>query len=233
MIRLRNTYLSDFVALIFPEACAACECTLVAGERVLCTGCLLDLPFTHFHNQPDNAVATQFWGKVQLQYAYAMLHFNKGGKVQNMVHRFKYGGEKRIGITLGEMAGDQVKQHHIFAKADCIIPVPLHRSKLRKRGFNQSECFAQGIASKLNIPVFTNNLLRAVATSTQTKKSRFARFENMRSVFTVRNAHELENKHILLVDDIVTTGSTLEACCNELLKIPGVTISVATIAYAV
>ncbi|MBE9586755.1 ComF family protein [Mucilaginibacter sp. JRF] len=228
---LRNTYLADFIALIFPDLCAACNRQLLKGEQVICTACKFDLPYTNFHQQKDNIVARQFWGKLKIEHAYALLYFTKGGKVQNMVHRFKYEGEKQVGVALGNIAGEQLKGL-TTGTFDYIIPVPLHKSKLRKRGYNQSKLFADGLAQKLDAPVELDNLVRVIATETQTRKSRFARFENMREVFAVANAGKLANKHILLVDDIVTTGSTLEACGIELLKVPGLKLSIATIAYA-
>lgn len=229
---LRNTYLADFIALIFPDLCAACNGQLIKGEQVICTHCRYDLPYTNFHQHKDNIVARQFWGKLKVEHAYALLYFTKGGKVQNMVHRFKYDGEKQIGVLLGNIAGEQLTTIHQTDTIDYIIPVPLHKSKLRKRGYNQSRLFADGLAQKLNAPVEVDNLIRTMATETQTRKSRFARFENMQQVFAVADAAKLINKHILLVDDIVTTGSTLEACGIELLKVPGLKLSIATIAYA-
>lgn len=204
----------------------------MAGEYILCTDCHYNLPYTNFHLQADNIVARQFWGKLHIQSAYALFYFTKGGKVQNLVHRLKYDGMQKIGVLVGNMAGARLNDSTVLTSVDYIIPVPLHRSKLRKRGFNQSTCFALGLADKLNAPVEEHNLVRVIATETQTKKSRFSRFENMKEVFGVINPEKLENKHILLVDDIVTTGSTLEACGAELLKIPGLKLSIATIAYA-
>ena len=230
---LIRTYLSDFISLIFPELCAACHHSLVAGEDLICTNCLYNLPYTNFHQQPDNIVAQQFWGKLPVQAAYSLCYFNKGGKVQNMMHQFKYKGMQRIGNILGGIAGNQLAANEIFKSADYIIPVPLHKKRMRERGYNQSACFAEGLAEKLNAKVEVGNLLRAVATKTQTHKSRFARFENMKEVFVVAHPHRLANKHILLVDDTVTTGATLEACGIELLKVPGLKLSIATIAYAV
>ena len=231
-LTLRNTYLADFIALIFPQLCAACNGALLKGEDVLCTHCLYNLPYTHFYNKPDNIVTRQFWGKLKVENVYAMLYFTKGGSVQNMVHQLKYRGMQQVGVKLGLLAGQQLRQATGLNPIDYIIPVPLHKSRLRKRGYNQSACFAQGLAQKLNAEVQTGNLVRIAATQTQTKKSRFNRFLNMQHVFAVANAAKLEGKHVLLVDDIVTTGATLEACGNELLKIPGLRLSIATIAYA-
>jgi ComF family protein len=231
-MNLLRTYLADFVSLLFPELCMACEASLVAGEHILCSDCRFNLPFTNFHQQPDNIVARQFWGKLNVEAAYALYYFQKGGKVQHLMHNFKYNGMQQIGNLLGNIAGGQLLNNPVLKTIDVIIPVPLHKKRLRERGYNQSKCFADGLAEKLNAVVDDENLIRTVATKTQTHKSRFARFENMQHVFEVKNPQLLEGKHVLLVDDIVTTGSTLEACGVELLKVPGLRLSIATIAYA-
>lgn len=227
-----RTYAADFISLIFPQLCVACRESLMANEDLLCTDCLYNLPLTDFHLQPDNIVARQFWGKLNIKSAYALYYFNKGGNIQNMMHQFKYNGVQRIGNVLGNIAGGQLTQNEIFKSVDVIIPVPLHKKRLKERGYNQSACFADGLAEKLNATVDIDNLIRTVATKTQTHKSRFARFENMQEVFAIARPDDLANKHVLLVDDIVTTGSTLEACGIELLKVPGLKLSIATIAYA-
>jgi ComF family protein len=231
-VKLSKTYLSDFVSLLFPQLCPACGESLVINEHIICTDCLYSLPFTNFHLQPDNIVAQSFWGKINLEGAYALYYFSKGGKVQNLMHHFKYKGVQQIGHLLGNIAGGQLIKNDIFSTVDLIVPVPLHKDRMKQRGYNQSTCFAEGLANKLNAAVEDNNLIRVTATKTQTHRSRFARFENMQQVFTIKNPERLINKHILLVDDIVTTGSTLEACGTELLKVEGLKLSIATIAYA-
>jgi len=231
-MKLQQNYLADFVSLLFPELCAACRESLVANEQLICTACRYGLPFTNFHLQPDNIVAQQFWGKIQLQGAYSLYYFSKGGKVQNLMHQFKYRGMKQIGNLLGNIAGGQLAQNEVFNTVDLIVPVPLHRKRLQQRGYNQSAHFAEGLAEKLNAAVEINNLVRTTITETQTHKSRFARFENMQDVFTIENPERLKNKHVLLVDDVITTGSTLEACGTQLLKIEGLKLSIATVAYA-
>lgn len=231
-MKLQTGYWADFVSLLFPELCQACGESLVAGENLLCLDCRYNLPFTDFHLKPDNMVAQQFWGKINLEGAYAMCYFVKGGKIQQLMHNFKYKGVQNIGHMLGNIAGEQLLKSPVFKNVDIIIPVPLHKSRLRKRGYNQSLCFAQGLSEKMGIPVDENNLVRLRATETQTHRSRFSRFENMQEVFTVINPEALRNKHILLVDDVVTTGSTLEACGSELLKATGSKLSIATIACA-
>lgn len=231
-MKLQEGYLADFVSLLFPELCAACGESLMANEQLICTGCLYNLPLTNFHLQPDNIVARQFWGKIKLEGAYALYYFTKGGKIQNLMHHFKYKGMREIGTLLGRIAGEQLIENEIFKTVDIIVPVPLHNKRMRQRGYNQSAYFAEGLATKLDALVGENNLVRLSATETQTHKSRFARFENMQEVFSVKNAEILKNKHVLLVDDIITTGSTLEACAVQLLKVEGLKLSIATIAYA-
>ena len=231
-MKVKGNYLADFVSLLFPELCAACRASLMANEHLICMNCRYTLPITNFHLQPDNIVARQFWGKIPIEGAYALYYFTKGGKVQNLMHQFKYRGMRQIGNLLGNIAGEQLIKNNSFNTVDIIIPVPLHKKRMRERGYNQSTCYAEGLAKKLNAVVEENNLVRTIATETQTHRSRFARFENMREVFTVTNPERLINKHVLLVDDIITTGSTLEACGIQLLKVEGLKLSIATIAYA-
>jgi ComF family protein len=231
-MKLQRGYLADFVSLLFPELCAACRESLMANEHLICTDCRYNLPFTNFHLQPGNIVAQQFWGKIKVEGAYALYYFTKGGKIQNLMHQFKYKGVKQIGNLLGNIAGEQLIKNEVFNSVDLIIHVPLHKKRMIQRGYNQSACFAEGLAQKLNAAVEYHNLVRAIATETQTHRSRFARFENMQEVFQVKYPEKLIDKHVLLVDDVITTGSTLEACGIELLKIPGLKLSIATIAYA-
>ncbi len=231
-MKMAGSYLHDFVALIFPELCQACGNSLVGNEALICTGCTYDLPFTNFHNQPDNVVARQLWGRINFNQIYVMLYFTKGGKVQQMMHQFKYRNMPQIGNKLGQIAGGQLAGHHSYQTIDFILPVPLHPKKLKERGYNQSTRFAEGLSDKLNIPVDSENLIRIKHTESQTLKARFSRYENMKDVFKIQNPELFINKHVLLVDDIITTGSTIEACGLELLKIPGLTLSIAAIAYA-
>ena len=218
--------------MLFPELCSACGESLMANEKLICTECRFTLPYTNFHLQKDNLVAKSFWGKTDLQAAYALFYFSKGGKVQNLIHQLKYKGIKQLGNALGNMTGNQLIGNEIFKTVDIVIPVPLHKSRLRKRGYNQSGHFAAGIAEAMHLQIEQKNLVRLNATSTQTHKSRFDRFRNMQEVFSVKDPEKLKHKHILLVDDVITTGATLEACAVQLLKIEGVKLSIAAIAYA-
>ncbi len=230
-MNLRQSYFADFVSLIFPELCQACAKSLYRNEDLICADCLYHLPYNDFHLQPDNAVAQQFWGRVNLQAAAAMLYFSKGSRVQNLMHQLKYKNKPEVGFYLGKLAGKRLMENPVFASADFIIPVTLHKQKMLKRGYNQSLSFAEGLSEKMLIPVSVENLIRTTVTESQTKKSRVSRYENMKKVFSVKNPALLTGKHVLLVDDIITTGATLEACCNVLLEIPGVKISIAAIAY--
>jgi ComF family protein len=231
-VKKLQAYLADFIALLFPQLCYACGNSLISSEDLICTDCLYNLPYTNFYHQPDNIVARQFWGKVKLEAAWSLLYFTKGGKVQQLIHHLKYKNTPQIGNKLGHIAAERLLRSPGLTRFDGIIPVPLHNSRLRKRGYNQSACFAEGLAQGLDTRAIINNLIRTKATETQTRKSRFERSANMREVFAVADAKGLTNKHILLVDDVVTTGSTLEACAQALLAVPGLRLSIATIAYA-
>lgn len=230
-MHLSRSYLADFLSLLFPDLCQACGKNLYLQEELICTDCRYHLPYTNFHHQPDNPVAQQFWGRVPLQAATALLHFSKGGKVQHLMHQLKYNNRPEIGRVIGKIAGIQLLENEIFAAADLIVPVPLHVSKQRRRGYNQSAFFAYGLSERMQIPLNENNLVRQRATETQTFRSRFSRYENMKDVFMIKDRDAFINKHILLIDDIITTGATLEACINVLLPVPGIKISVAALAF--
>jgi ComF family protein len=163
--------------------------------------------------------------------ATAFFHFSKGEKVQRMIHKLKYNGEKEIGVKVGEWMGQELKEADGFAKADLVVPVPLHPRRQSKRGYNQSAMLAEGLSKSMGIP-FSEAMARYKETTTQTRKHRYERFENVNRVFGVRNIAKVENKHILLVDDVITTGSTLIACAESLLEVPGTKVSIATMAYA-
>lgn len=220
------------MGLLFPNPCNACGIPLYYSEHVICTKCLYDLPFTDYHIHADNRVAKQLWGRLPLNAAMAMLYFKKGNKVQNLIHNLKYNAKTDVGIFLGTKLGERLKVSALYSDIDTIIPVPLHLKKFRKRGYNQSTFIAKGISAMMNIPFSETDLIRSTSTDSQTKKSRYNRYENMQGVFKVVNPELMSGKHILLVDDVVTTGATLEACANELLKSGVAKVSIAAIAYA-
>ncbi|GET30358.1 ComF family protein [Prolixibacter sp. SD074] len=222
----------DFISLFFPRLCAGCGEPLVHGEEGICIRCLADLPRTGFARFADNKVAQVFWGRVPLEYAVSLCYFEKGSRLQHMFHRMKYRREPGVGKVLGRELGLELFSSPMFETLDAVIPVPLHPKKQKKRGYNQSEYIANGISEAINIPVITDALIRNVHTSSQTRKSRYNRWENVEGIFQAIKPEKLENLHLLVVDDVVTTGATLEACCVPLLKIPGVRVSIATLACA-
>ncbi|MEI8203618.1 MAG: phosphoribosyltransferase family protein [Bacteroidota bacterium] len=222
--------LDDLLNMLFPVPCAACGNTLFKNENILCLFCQFQLPQTNFHNFRDNQVEKVFWGRVPLNAVASLYYFRKGGKVQHLVHQFKYKNRKEIGIYLGKMYGNILLNSERFNTIEAILPVPLHTSKLKKRGYNQSEVFAQGLSESMNKPVDNKTLIRKNASETQTRKTRFKRWENVKEIFSLENSVIYQNKHILLVDDVITTGATIEACVNELNKTDGIKISVASIA---
>jgi ComF family protein len=222
----------DFLSLIFPQVCAACGKLLFKNEEIICTKCLYKLPKTNFHRFADNPVMQIFWGRIELHSAAAFLNFTKSGRVQRLVHQLKYKSKTEVGILLGELYGVDLKNADLFKSVDVVIPVPLHWKKQKKRGFNQSEMFGRGIAKSMNAVLDTTSLIRNVDTATQTKKSKAERWKNVRDVFELTNPSNIEGKHILLVDDVITTGATMEASASTLLTVSGVKVSVATIAFA-
>lgn len=224
--------LNDFISLIYPKICASCGNNLFKNEDCICTFCRFHLPKTNFHLSEENPVEKLFWGRVDIVSASAYFSFGKGGKVQHLIHQLKYKGQKEIGSTLGKLYGYDLKQSIKLKSIDSIIPVPLHDNKKKKRGYNQSELFAEGLSLSMHVPVDLKTLVRANESATQTKKSRFSRWQNVESIFHLTDPKNIINKHILLVDDVVTTGSTLEACAQALQKSEGVKVSIATIAFA-
>ncbi len=226
------SYPGDFFSLIFPRICAACGNSLWRHEEGICRSCEFHLPKTNFHFGKENPVTRLFTGRVEIETGAAFLYFNKGSKVQRLVHQLKYKGRKDIGIFLGELYGQSLKYAPHFNSAGAIVPVPLHRKKYMQRGYNQSEQFAIGLAGAMGIPVQRHLLARTKATETQTRKSRFSRYQNVREIFAVNDPVSWTGQHLLLVDDVITTGATLEACIQALHGIPGVKVSVACIATA-
>lgn len=222
----------DMLELFFPTLCVACGERLVSQEKFLCVPCWSDLPVTNYHNTPDNKVAQLFWGRAKVEYATAYFSYKKGSNYQHLIHYTKYKGLKDLGFETGKRFGAVLRESEFFNSIDLIVPVPLHPKKQKLRGYNQSEWIANGIAETMNKPVSVQNLQRNLHTSTQTSKTRFERWQNVENIFEVTNRDEFMGKHILLIDDVVTTGSTLEACLLELLKVEQTRVSIATLGFA-
>ncbi len=225
-------FLDDFINLLYPRVCAACGNSLFKHEEIICTYCLYHLPKTNYHLMKESPLDQVFWGRAQLANTSALYAFQKKSKVQHLIHQLKYKGRKDVGIHLGKLLGSDLAKTEAYKDISKVIPVPLHPDKQRKRGYNQSEQFAIGLSKAMNIEMDATSFIRTVATETQTRKSRFARWENVKEIFKVTAPETLANRHILLVDDVITTGATLESAAHILLAVEGVKLSVACIGFA-
>ena len=225
-------WLHSILNLFYPRVCAACGEVLLKDEETVCLKCRFLLPKTGYENHADNPLAQSFYGRVRFHAVTACYFFAKSGKVQHLIHQLKYKGNKEAGVFLGQQLGETIKDAPLFQGIDYLIPVPLHPKRERKRGYNQSLMIARGISEVTGIAIGDKYLVRAVNTATQTKKSSEERFKNVKDIFEVRFADELKGKHVLLVDDVLTTGATLESCAHQLENIPDITISAATAACA-
>jgi ComF family protein len=225
--------LQDFLALIYPRNCVACGNSLFKHEDQVCNYCYTNLPKTHFNKLHKNPVEELFYGRIQLVFATSYYLFHKKSHVQALLHDIKYKGNKQLATLLGNWFGNYLRDEEKLKQVDYLLPVPLHEKKLKQRGYNQSEEFANGLSQKLEIETNASLLIRNAFTNTQTKKSKYERWENVEHVFEVTDIEALKNKHVVLIDDVITTGATIEACCDVLQKIEGIKISVLSIAFAV
>ena len=228
-------YISEFTGLFFPDLCLACKERLPASkEDVLCVNCTYHLPKTDFHLYKENAFTERVWGRFSLETATAMFRFTKSGRVQQLIHALKYKGRKDVGLVLGESYGKTLKQATFYQNVDAIVAVPLHPKKEYQRGYNQSAMFGIGLSKSMDVPYLKIGLVRDSFTATQTKKSRMERLKNVENVFLVpeKVKEKIIGKHILLVDDVITTGATLEACALALLDAGVGKVSLGAIAFA-
>jgi len=231
-LNILKEYWSDFVALFYPKTCRACGTVLSKNEQWVCTNCYLDIPKSDYWNDTKNPVNQLFWGKTKIEFASAFLIFSKGSRYRKLIHSLKYKDDQESGIELGRLYGKELYKQSKYPKIDAIIPVPLHPKKQKKRGYNQSDCIAEGLSLSLNVPYVTDVLIRTVNTQTQTKKHKDERWENVKGVFDVKNPNTIRGKQVLLVDDVITTGATIEHCALSLIEKADCKVSIACLARA-
>ena len=222
----------SIINLFFPKVCSGCSSFLLSNENVICTVCRHDIPLTNHHLNPENDAFKKFYGRIAVVHASALFYFHKKGIVQELIHNLKYKGHEEIGTILGEWYSEDLKNIELLQSVDEIIPVPLHQKKLKERGYNQVTTFGRALSSSLNIDYNDSLLIRNVYSKTQSKKNLLGRTEGIETVFDIVYSEKDHNKHFLLIDDVITTGATLEACSRALLKIPGTKISIVCMAMA-
>lgn len=222
--------LNDFISLFYPRNCIACNTALSRSEKHCCLACLAELPLTNYAKFSDNPIAKLFWGRIELTFGFSIYHFTKGGAIQAMMHELKYKGRTEIGEFLGIEIGKILTSSNLIDQIDLIIPVPLHPKKERLRGYNQSEYIVRGIHHITKIEMSDDCLKRTINTKSQTRKSKYDRWENVAEIFEVNQPKLISNKRILLVDDVITTGSTLESCAKTLLNQGATSVGIAVVA---
>lgn len=226
------SFWSDLWGLFFPQCCILCGKRLSAGEEHLCFQCLAALPKTRMHLYSGNEIEKAMWGRLPVGRAAAFLYYAKGGDVRKLMYELKYYGNTKLGSFLGRWMASELRASGFFEGIDFVLPVPLHSRKLRKRGYNQSEMLADGVSAVCGIPVLKDLLKKVQDTQTQTHKGVYDRWANVEKAFECTSPQALEGKHILLVDDVMTTGATLVACADALGQVPGLKISILTFAWA-
>ena len=224
-------FLKNLFYLFYPSICSNCSEQLLQNENVICTFCRHDLPLTNFTSYTKNKVSAIFFGRVTIEKAYSLLLFRKEGITKNLIHDLKYRGNEGVGIFFGNWLGEILMKNKEFSTVDLIVPVPIHLKRKKIRGYNQVTKFGERLSTFLNIPFIEDVLVRQSSTKTQTLKARFERFNDLETKFLVNNTTQFKGKHLLIIDDVITTGATLEACARALLKTPDIKISILTMAY--
>jgi ComF family protein len=232
MLDTAKEYVTDLYRLFYPKLCGGCDIPLAKGEEHLCLHCRLELPFTNFETLKNNPVENIFRGRATLNFATSLLYFSSGEKTQHILHNIKYNNKRELAIYIGKVFGERLQNNPYLSSVTMLMPVPLHPQKEHLRGYNQSALIAEGINEMLQKKFSVNNLQRNIYTETQTKKTRVERWENVEKAFKLIRPKEILHQHILLIDDVLTTGATLEACAN-VLHSEGCTVSIATVAFAV
>ncbi|WP_282036020.1 ComF family protein [Saccharicrinis aurantiacus] len=225
-------FLISFFELFFPNNCELCSNSLYKHENYICGKCKKKLPRTYFNMVKTNPAEQSLWGRIDIEHVHCFLFYAKENSTQQMLHTLKYKGEKELGKELAHIFADELEETHSLKGVDILIPVPLHPKKLFKRGYNQSEWIAKGIQEKTNLPIDNTTLIKAHNTESQTRKNRFSRYLSSKEMFSINDKHKLKGKHILLIDDVLTTGATIEACYNALANTDDIKVSILTLAYS-
>jgi len=220
------------MSLIYPRRCEACGNLLFKHERFICNYCSVNLPKSGYHKYPGNELEQVFAGRIPFEGVYSFYVFEKSGKVQRLLHHIKYQEQKELAVFLGKQYTKELLKDNFKLGFDVIIPIPLHKNKLTQRGYNQSECFAKGFSLETNIPLDTSSMIRVTETATQTRRKKYERWENVEGIFALTSTENLKGKHVLIVDDVITTGATIEAAWEALKNVEGIKVSVAAIAFA-
>ena len=220
---------TDFLHLLYPHTCAGCGSDLLENDQQICMHCYTNLPETNFAAYANNPIEKIFYGRLQIAQATAGYYFQKESVLQRLVHQLKYKGNKEAGWQLGKWLGMQLQKSNRFTEVQALVPLPLFPDKEKRRGYNQSTVLCEGIAEVLQLPVINDVVTRKRFTDTQTKKGRSDRWTNVDNSFGIRTTELLRNKHVLLVDDVITTGATLEACGSVLKNTEGLTLSIAAL----
>ena len=223
--------LQDLIHLLFPKSCPGCSILLLTHESLLCTACRAALPFTNQHQSATNEALGKFYGKVKIQHASCLLYYAKQGIVSNLLHQLKYNDQPNIAFALGQLYAELLADDHAFPSVDYIVPIPMHFKKLKQRGYNQVDGFASALAQHFQVPIHPSVLIKVEQTSSQTTKSFQERIKSKPTVFQLQSTPDLAGKHFLLLDDILTTGSTLETCARLLLQIPDSKVSILCLAH--
>lgn len=224
--------LQDALHLFYPNLCQGCGTDLIFNNQLLCIRCLQSLPHTRFAHFPNNPIENIFTGRLAIAAAHSEFYFSKGQLIQELIHQLKYNNNREIGIYLGEITGETLLQSGRFSGLDAIIPLPMYPDKEYKRGYNQASIIAEGISKTMNVPLMKKLVFRTRLTETQTKKHRADRWQNVEGSFNISNPAAIAGKKILLVDDVITTGATIEACGQVIKRLSGSDIYIATLAHA-
>jgi len=230
-MQLLNDISSSLRHLFFPHVCKSCFAEIAQADQYICTRCIAELPYTGFSHIDANPVEKIFFGRVRVEAATSLLFFTPASTVQQLIHQIKYKGQQKLAIYLGKMMGFEVLGSGRFPGLDLVVPLPLFRSREKQRGYNQAALLGMGISEATGIPLDPKAIKRVRASATQTRKTRAERWQNMEGIFSV-SPDLAENRHILLVDDVITTGATLDACASALQQVKGTRVSIITLGYA-